>query len=307
MMTRQHETPGFAAGKAFVVEDKKVIKAGKQPGILARRVGSMLQKVREVAGLSYDEAAALLGCEADWLARVETGFAVAGPEEVACILVEYGAREASVSDRIIDLARRAAAPPPWLAAHEPRLSAATRDVLLVEAECTLAQVHGFMVIPPLVQTEEYFREMMSRRIGGGTHPDADQDWELLSSRQAHQPGGVIRLLDVIIDESAIWRFGAPEIMAGQLRRLLALADSPHATVRVIPDDAPFWEQRGNNFQVLSFAGTEDRIGVFYYPITGPEFISPTEAHETWTRIETNAVADPTHSRAILERHLAAID
>jgi hypothetical protein len=47
-----------------------------------------------------------LGCEADWLVRVETGFAAAGPEEVARILVEYGVREAAAADTMIDMARR---------------------------------------------------------------------------------------------------------------------------------------------------------------------------------------------------------
>lgn len=64
--------------------------ADRQPGILARMLGSMLRTAREVAGLSYDQAAARLGNEADWLIRVEAGFVVAGPEEVARVLVGYG-------------------------------------------------------------------------------------------------------------------------------------------------------------------------------------------------------------------------
>jgi transcriptional regulator with XRE-family HTH domain len=285
------------------MQNERVIGADRRPGILARMLGSMLQKVREIAGLSYDEAATQLGCDADWLVRVETGFAVAGPEEVERILTGYGARGARVADTIIDLARRVAAPPPWLARHAPRMSAANRDVLLVEAEATLAQVHGFLLIPYLVQTEDYFRE-----IAPGAYPkgDIDQEWDLLSSRQAHQPAGVTRLLDVIIDESAFEvRLKRPGVMAGQLRHLLALADSPHATVRVIPWDAPFWESRGHNFDVLSFAGTEDRIGVCYYPVLGAE-VAPSDLYDVWTLIKDNSAADPAQSRAILERRLAAL-
>jgi hypothetical protein len=137
-------------GRAVRVQDGRVIEADRQPGILVRMLGSMLTTAREVACLSYDEAAARLGCEADWLVRVETGFAVAGPEEVARILVEYGVRAAAAADTIIDMARRVAAPPPWLAPHTSRMTAAGRDVLLVEAEATLAQVHGFRLIPCLV-------------------------------------------------------------------------------------------------------------------------------------------------------------
>ena len=168
----------------------------------------MLMTVREIAGLSYDEAAARLGCEADWLVRVETGFVVAGPEEVERILVGYGAREAKVADSMIDMARRAAAPPAWLAAHTSRMSAAGRDVLLVEAEATLAQVHGFRLIPYLVQTEGYFREIAPGAFLGR---DVDQEWALLSHRQAHQPAGVTKLLDIMVDESAFDKIGRAHV------------------------------------------------------------------------------------------------
>jgi transcriptional regulator with XRE-family HTH domain len=257
-----------------------MIEADRQPGVLARMVGSMLQKAREVAGLSYDEAASRLGYEADWLARVETGFVVACPEEVARILVEYGMREAAVADTIIDLARRAADPPPWLAPHTSRMTAADRDLLLVEAEATLAQVHGFRLVPFLAQAEGYFRELAPHVFPGC---DVDREWDLLSHRQAHRPAGVTRLLDVIIDETALeLSLDRPGLMAGQVRHLLTLADSPHATVRVIPQDAVFWEKRGCNFDILSFAGTTDRIGVSY-TILGASLAS-SDLYDAWTHI-----------------------
>ncbi|HEY6792810.1 MAG TPA: Scr1 family TA system antitoxin-like transcriptional regulator [Trebonia sp.] len=284
------------------MQNERVIEADRRPGILARMLGSMLTTAREIAGLSYDDAAARLGREADWLVRVETGFAVAVPEEVARILVEYGVRDSMVADQVIDLARRVAAPPPWLASHTSRLTANNRDVLLVEAESTLAQVHGFLLIPQLVQTEGYFREAAPYLF---PECDADQEWDLLSHRQAHQPAGVTRLLEVIIDEEALKVRGAPEVMTAQVRHLLELAGSPHATVRVIPKDAPFWEKRGCNFDVLSFAGTTDRIGVCHYPVLGAEIASG-DLYDAWAGIETTAAAGLTQSRAILERHLAAL-
>jgi transcriptional regulator with XRE-family HTH domain len=283
------------------MQNESMIEADRRPGILARMLGSMLKTAREIVGLSYDEAAAQLGREADWLIRVETGFAVPTQEEVARILVEYGVREANAADQIIDLARRAAAAPSWLAPHTSRLTANNRDVLLIEAESTLAQIHGFLLMPQLVQTEEYFREMAP-----AVYPecDVDQDWDLLSHRQQHRPAGVIRLLDVMIDEETLKLRGAPEIMAGQVRHLIALGDSEHATVRVIPKGTPIWEKRVHNFDVLSFAGTTDRIGVCYYPILGAE-LAHGDLYDAWAAIEA-AVAGPAESRLILEGHLAAL-
>jgi hypothetical protein len=55
------------------------MEADRRPGVWAWMLGSMLQKTREVVGLSYDQAAVRLGGESDWLVRVEIGFAVAAP------------------------------------------------------------------------------------------------------------------------------------------------------------------------------------------------------------------------------------
>jgi hypothetical protein len=284
------------------VQNESVISADRQPGILAQMLGSMLEKAREVVGLSYDDAATRLGREADWLIRVETGFATVTPEEVARILFEYGVREAKVADQIIDLSRRVASPPPWLSAHTARLTASGRDVLLVEAESTLAQVHGFRLIPDLAQSEGYFRAIAPGVYHGC---DVDQEWDLLAHRQQHRPAGVTRLLDVMIDETALdLQLKQPGAMASQLRHLLALSQAPNATVRVVPRDALFWEKRGYNFDVLSFAGTTDRIGVSH-TFLGNELVSGELTHAHWSRIETVA-ADPDQTRVLLERHLARL-
>jgi Domain of unknown function (DUF5753)/Helix-turn-helix domain len=284
------------------VHNGAVTRADRRPDILARRLGSMLAKVREdVLGLSYDDAAELLCCDADLLARVETGFEVPGPDEVARILVAYGVREARAADMIIDMAHRAGSPPPWLAPHVPRLSSDDRDLILIEAQATLAQVHGCRLIPLLAQSEGYFRATAPGALSGC---DPGEEWDLLSHRQAHQPAGVTRLLDVIIDESALdLQLKDPKAMAGQIRHLLTLDDSPHATVRVIPWGAPFREKRGCNFDVLSFAGTTDRIGVAY-TIIGASLASG-DVHDSWTHV-ANIAVDQEQSRAILENHLATL-
>ena len=242
-----------------------------------------------------------LGRDADWLARVETGFVVPGLDEVSRILVKYRIREAHAANVIIDMARRASSTPPWLALHVTRLSADARDLILLEAQATLAQVHGCRLIPFLAQSEGYFRAI-APGILPGCNPG--QEWELLSDRQAHQPAGVTRLLDVVIDESALdVRLEESADMVEQVHHLLALDDSPHATVRVIPWGAPFWEKRACNFDVLSFAGTTDRIGVAYTAIGAslasgghPRPLDPRSGHRGRPRAEPgNPRRPPGHS------------
>ena len=121
----------------------------------------------------------------------------------------------------------------------------------------------------------------------------DQEWDLLSYRQAHRPAGVTRLLEMIVDESAFERLRHPGAMAGQLPRLLA-APPRSAHPRL-----------SRSFDVLSFAGTTDRIGVSYAAVLGAELASRS-LYDIWARIEKNSAADPAQSRAILERYLAAL-
>ena len=109
-----------------------------------------------------------------------------------------------------------------------------------------------------------------------------------------------------LGEPPVGLHGSPSGLAGQLRHLRALTDSPHATVRIIPTDAVFYESRGHNFDVLSFAGTTDRIGVCYYPVLGAELSSGDLYYDLCARIQDTSAACPAQSRAILERHLAAL-
>ena len=87
------------------------------------------------------------------------------------------------------------------------------------------------------------------------------------------------------------RLRRAEIMTDQIRHLLALADNPHATVRVIPKDAAFYESCGHPFDILSFAGTADRISIRYLPFLGAEPASA-DLHSLWAHIENASAANP---------------
>jgi hypothetical protein len=94
----------------------------------------------------------------------------------------------------------------------------------------------------------------------------------------------------------------PGILARMLGSMLQTA---REVAGLSYEGAPFWEKRGHNFDILSFAGTTDRIGVIYLPIIGAE-IAAGDLHGIWSRIEAISAAGLPQSRAILERHLAAL-
>jgi hypothetical protein len=79
--------------------------------------------------------------------------------------------------------------------------------------------YGMLLIPYLAQAEGYFREIAPEVLHGC---DVDQEWDLLSHRQEHQPAGVTRLLEVLIDESG--RQGGTQVLDGRVGLAEGAAD-----------------------------------------------------------------------------------
>jgi transcriptional regulator with XRE-family HTH domain len=266
----------------------------RAPNINARRLGLYLQQLREALELSYDEAAALANCDANWLIRLETGFQRATPEEIRRLLDRYDVPEHPLRTAILDLAARPAGPA-WLADHVGRLKALVRDLLTLESEATTVRTFGLQLVPELVRTEAYARMYYAHR-----HPpvDADQEWDLLSSRQRHRPSGRRRVLDVIVDESCLTTpFPEPGVMREQLRHLLTLAhDTAHATVRVIPVGIGANAGLGGAFDVLEFPGTDERVSLVHGAL-GLD-ISAVDLSETWRLLE-DAALTPDESREMI--------
>ncbi|MFB4315170.1 spore photoproduct lyase family protein [Actinomadura sp. 21ATH] len=165
---------------------------GSPPNINARRLGLYLRRVREIVELSYEQAAARTGCDPDWLARVETGFARPAVAEVERLLERYEVRGANVADLMLDLATRPAGPE-WLASLTG-VKPLKRDALISEAEACVVHSYGILQIPPLAQAEPYTRLLDAHRLPLH-NPEAEL--EIVRERQRFRAGGRPRFLDLV--------------------------------------------------------------------------------------------------------------
>jgi hypothetical protein len=272
----------------------------RAPNINARRLGMYLRLIREkILELSYDEAAAQVGCASEWLVRVETGFEWPTPIDVERMLERYQVRAAKIADVLIDLASRPTGPP-WLAAHVDRLRASTRDILIMESEASVIRTYGVLWVPELAQAEPYARFLLPYRK---LDCDVDVEWDLLDSRQRYRAGGRRRILDVIIDESAFDRLPTePPVLSAQLRHLLDLSHRPDTKIRLVPKDARVYEDRLYPFNVLEFPEVNDRITVVYSAL-GTDF-GQCDASGVWTQIEQELTLSADESRELISRRLA---
>lgn len=268
----------------------------RAPNINARRLGLYLRTIREFLGLSYEQAAGQVGCESEWLVRVETGFNWPSPVEVERMMDRYQVRGSEVARAVIDLATRPDGPE-WLSAHVDRLKPSDRDVLIMESEANVIRTYGVLTVPQLVRSEAYVRHFAPRM-----NPDCDVDaeWDLLDARQRHRVGGRRRVLDVIIDEGALTlQLSEPEVMVTQLRHLLDLSVLPDMTIRLVPRDARFYEARANPFDVLEFPEVSDRLTLVHSAL-GTHF-APGDLSDIWELIEQGETLSPDDSRDLMRQ------
>nr|MDT0659225.1 helix-turn-helix transcriptional regulator [Micromonospora sp. DSM 115978] len=110
----------------------------------------------------------------------------------------------------------------------------------IEAQATALRSYEPLLVPGLLQAEEYARAML--RVGGVNTPDEVE--RILADRLARQ--AILAREDppylvAVIDEVVLRRLlGDRSVMRGQLLRLAEISEcSPHVQVRVIPSAVPW--------------------------------------------------------------------
>jgi len=191
--------------------------------------GAELRYHRERAGLSQTELAALVTVSHDVISKIETGErppAKDFPERLDAVpeLDTRGGLARLWGNLRKGLKNRAI--PGWF-----------RPWAEVEAEATALRWYEPLLIPGLLQTEDYARAILA--AGPGINGDDLED--RVAGRMARQ--SVLERRDpphlwCVLDEAVLRRpVGGAKVMRTQLEHLAGLAGRPRTTVQVIPASA----------------------------------------------------------------------
>ncbi|MEU7982311.1 helix-turn-helix transcriptional regulator [Micromonospora sp. NPDC049081] len=108
----------------------------------------------------------------------------------------------------------------------------------LEQDATSIRSYQPLVLPGLVQTEDYARAVL--RAGGLSTDEVEQLVVSRLARQAVLDRDPPPQLVIVVDEAVLCRtVGDPEVMARQVGHLADVADREHVQVRVIPADEPW--------------------------------------------------------------------
>ncbi|MBT2396250.1 helix-turn-helix transcriptional regulator [Streptomyces sp. ISL-100] len=238
------------------------------PSIKRRRVGAQLRRWREEMGMPSGDAARAMGWRQDRFSRVERGYYRVTRDEVLDLCAKLGVDD---PEGVAEVARVAGEPAGtgWWAAYAPKVSEAYLDFVELEAEAETIRIQHPKVVPGLVQSPGYVREMHSS--ARSNDPES-----LIAIRLARQEVLSRAKFHGLIPESALHaQFASgPGLMRDQIRKLLDASEMPNVTLQIVPLTAhPAYGSNGA-MTILTFRNPWTPVASVDNPMGGSHTYDP---------------------------------
>ncbi|MEW2404093.1 helix-turn-helix transcriptional regulator [Streptomyces sp. NPDC046862] len=202
----------------------------REPTARQMRLGVELRRLREAAGLTAIEAAALLGANRVQMSHIESGLVGVSEERVRRLASHYACSDKEFIDALVAMATGRTRG--WWEEYRGLLPTSFLDLSELEHHARFQRHVAILYVPGLLQTEDYARAVFSARL-----PELTQDeLELrIRHRKARQETAIP--YEAVIHEAALRiRVGDRDTSKAQLARLLELSEADRVTLRVIPFD-----------------------------------------------------------------------
>jgi transcriptional regulator with XRE-family HTH domain len=222
-----------------------------------RELGSELRRIREEARYTAHELAKKLGWSPSKVSRMETGDRNTTELEVAVFVAFCGVLGDELT-RMLDLARRWD-DNYWLHPRGDRLPDELRSLIILEATAQILVYYEPIVIPGLIQTEDYTRALFHETEvlpADAIEPRIRMRMERQRFLRRERPPKVT----FFVHENALrMRVGDSRTMHEQMLHLLLTGAAPPCQLRVVPTSAgartgaggPFtWTARKENNPVI---------------------------------------------------------
>ncbi|MGW5785002.1 helix-turn-helix domain-containing protein [Streptomyces sp. NPDC003757] len=197
------------------------------------RLAVELRRLRDAAGLSAIDAAALLGVNRVQISHIESGLAGVSEERLRRLAAHYACTDEAFVDALVAMATDRTRG--WWEEYRGLLPTAFLDIAELEHHSTFRRDVEFLFVPGLLQTEDYARAAFSSRVPELPHAELD-----LRVRHRMQRKVILETpvpYEAIIHEAALRiRVGDRATARAQLDRVLELSAADQITVRVIPFD-----------------------------------------------------------------------
>lgn len=246
--------------------------ADRSPTLLRRRLAAELQRLRKAAGYTKDEVAKAMEWSPSKMTRIEGArFKQINANDVRAMLQLYGVTDPQEHDAVIELVRESKRRG-WLHQYRDVLPEWFQSYVGLEAEATQFQTFEPLLVPGLLQTQDYARMITATGLIDRPQEDIDRSVDARMSRQqllydAH------RKFWIVLDEGVLRRrIGNAQIMRDQLHRLAETMEQTNVTLQVLPLSAGGYPAMYGPFTILNFSSAEDQDVVYLDFETGSLYL-----------------------------------
>ena len=231
----------------------------QSPVVQQRWLRSELRRARERSSATQKDVADALDWSTSKVIRIETGAVGVSTTDLRALLAFYGITDKAVIDQMIEAAkglRREA----WWDRYRGSLSPQFLTEISYEASSIRLRQYQTQVVPGLLQTEQYARQLMSvfdeepGRIELGVRVRLERQEQLI------REGGPE--LYFVLDEAVIRRWmGGPDVLRRQLNHLRVVAERPNVHIQVLPFSAGGHRGMFGSFTLFEFPLEEQDFAV----------------------------------------------
>ena len=241
--------------------------ATPSPTVRRKRLGIELRRLRERAELTCEDVGQRLECSGTRISRMETGRISVRPGDVRELLEAYGVTGAE-ADSLVQLAREARRKG-WWHTYGRVLPSWFEAYIGLESEAVRLRDFQPLVMPGLLQTEDYARAVLRAAPHAGSSAEIDRQVALRMERQAILGQAIPPDLWVVLSESVLRvHVGGPAVLRVQLMRLAEVAERPNVTLQVLPFTTAAHVQPISPFTMLEFTDDADPTVVYLEHLTG---------------------------------------
>jgi transcriptional regulator with XRE-family HTH domain len=249
---------------------------GGGPTVRRMLVGAQLRRLRTEKGLSREQAAEAIRASEWKIHRLENGQVGFKERDVVDLIRLYGVTDPDEVVAFLVLAREANAPG-WWQQYGDLLPQWFRAYVDLESAATLIRTYQGQLVPGLLQTEDYMRAVIAGAHLDDLPEEAERRVGLRLGRQALLTRKDAPRLWAVVDEAALRRpVGGPEVMRGQLERLIDATKLANVVLQILPFAAGAHPAMVGAFSILRFADSELPDVVYLEHLTNAVYLDKRE-------------------------------
>ena len=276
------------------------------PTVQRMLVGAQLRRLRTEAGLSREQAGEAIRASEWKIHRLENGQVGFKERDIIDLLGLYGVTDPTEIAEFVALAREANSPG-WWQHYGDVLPRWFRTYVDLESAATLIRSYEGQFIPGLLQTDDYMRAVVQGAHLDESAEEVGRRVRLRMARQIVLTREQPPRLWAVVDEAALRRpVGGPEVMRGQLERLIEATKLPNVTLQVLPFDAGAHPAMVGSFSVLRFPEEELPDMVYLEHLTSALYLNKPEEVDHYLHVMESIcvrAAPPDQTVALLDKIL----